>query len=659
MMCDIFTLLIYGLLINLTLSIMLVSRKWLQTYFDKELPKAEELVDLFNAHAFEVEGLEEVGNDWVIDVDVLPNRSSDCLSHRGIARELATILSTPLKSDPFRESLPQWDTTDAVSVEIEDKKLCPRYMAGVVRGVEIGPSPEWLKTSLEAIGQKSINNVVDATNYIMFSLGKPIHAFDLELLTSDADGKKKINVRLAKDEEEITTLTGESYVLSTKDQLIVDGVSDEPLALAGIKGGKQAEVTQGTTDIVVEVANFAPVTVRKTSNAIKLHTDASLRYQNEIPVQLPGFAMREVLKLITSVAKGTIVGVVDGYEHVVENMPIDVTLTEINSLLGLELTKEDVENILVRFEWEFSLDGEEFAVTSPWERTDLTIKQGVIEEIGRMYGYANVVSKLPEVLEEKPPVNKSLYLSELVQSFLANRGYSEVLTYTIVDKGEVELANPFASDKSFMRAYLTPGMLQALELNTQNAPLLGLDAVKLFEAGVVFTDKGEVLHLAVGVRALVGKQGKLENSMKEDVSELLKSLSIDMKVSVQDGVVEIPLEKALATLEIPSTYNEGHRWDAEARFEMWSTYPCVLRDIAIWVPAEVKPEEVLSVIVGKATGLLVRHDKFDEFEKDGKVSYAWHLVFQSKEKTLTDVEIGDIMEDVTKSLNRKKGWEVR
>ncbi len=638
---------------------MLVSRKWLQTYFEKELPKAEELVDLFNGHAFEVEGLEQVADDWVIDVDVLPNRSSDCLSHRGIARELATIMGVPMKRDPLRENLPVWDSTDLVQVRIEDEHLCSRYMAGVVRGVEIGASPEWLKTFLETIGQKSINNVVDATNFVMFSLGQPIHAFDMDLLTADADGKKGIAVRLAKDEEEITTLTNDSYVLTEKDQLIVDGVSDIPLALAGIKGGKQAEVTVKTTDIVVEVATFDPVTVRKTSNRIKLHTDASLRYQNEVPVQLPAFAMREVLTLIEDIANGKVVGVVDGYEHVVENTPIDVTITEINTLLGLELSQEDIEGILVRFEWEFSLDGEEFAVTSPWERTDLTTKEAVIEEIGRMYGYANIVSKLPEVPEAKPPVNKNLYLSTLIQQFFAEHGYSEVLTYTMLDRGEVELANPFTSDKSFMRASLRTGMTQALELNTQNAPLLALDAVKLFEVGTVFTSKGEELHLAVGVKALIGKQSKLDTAMQEDVTELMKSLQVQPKLQVEDGVLEISLEGVLSSLEVPELYGVGHQWDTEARFEMWSPYPYVLRDIAVWVPSEVKPEEVLSEVIRKGTGLLVRYDQFDEYEKDGKVSYAWHLVFQSKEKTLTDVEIGAIMEDVTNTLNRKKGWEVR
>ncbi len=638
---------------------MLVSRNWLQKYFNNELPNAKELVDLFNTHAFEIEGLEKVGDDDVIDVDVLPNRSSDCLCHRGIAKDISTIISEPMKKDPLRESIPAWEEPNNFSVTVEDEKSCPRYMAGVIRGVKVGPSPEWLKTALETLGQKSINNIVDITNYIMLDLGQPTHVFDLSLLKKDENGNRNITVRFAKSDEKITVLTGEEYILNEKNLLIADGASDAPLAIAGIKGGKHAEVTEGTVDVVIEVANFNFVNIRNTSKQIKLQTDASLRFQNEPSERLPAFAMRDAITLFEEVSGGKLVGVTDVYKRKSENKPIDVTLSEINNLLGLNLSLEDVEKILIRFEWEFSRDGEEFAVTGPWERTDIHIKQDVIEEIGRMYGYKNIESKLLPEIKYDVKVNKNLYYSEKIQNALKKLGYSEVLTYTMVDKGVVEIKNPFASDKSFMRMDLSLGMNKALDLNAKNAPLLGLKDVKLFEIGTVFTKKGEELHLCVGVRAISRKQGKADKELENDIKKILDILNVGLKVKIVNGVCEIPLDNAIAILPETSSYEVPHKWDTEARFKMWSIYPFVSRDIAVWVPNNTKSDEVFAEIMSEATDLLVRHNLFDEFEKDGKISYAWHLIFQSKERTLTDTEIGNIMDKITDKINSKKDWKVR
>lgn len=647
---------IYDLVIN---SNMKVSRNWLQKYFEKELPTADELAEVFTHHAFEVEGVEQVGDDFVIDVDVLPNRSSDCLSHRGIARELGTLLSLPLAHDPLRENLPAWDKPDTLTVTVENRVLCPRYMAAVVRGVTVGPSPEWLKKALETLGQKSINNVVDATNYVMQNTGQPLHAFDLSLLEEDAEQKRNITVRCAKDGEKIVTLTGDEYTLKATHQLITDGISGEPLALAGIKGGKQAEVTTNTVDILLESANFNFVTVRKTSNDLKLATDASLRFQNEPAIQLTAFALRDLIELIVDVAEGRLIGVIDVYEPKSENEPIEVTLPEINGLLGTNLTVEDVEKILVRFEWEFSRNDEEFVVTGPWERTDLVIKESIIEEIGRVYGYRNLEAKKLPVVTEAPVVNKKQFYIEKIQNTLSDMGYSEVLTYTLADKGEVELRNPLASDKSFMRMNLTDGITKALQLNAQNAPLLGLDAVRLFEVGTIFTAAGEKTNLVVGCKALGGKQSKLDEVLTADVEKLLTTLGSDAKVKVENGVCELPLDAILTLLPLPEVYEPALPWDTEARFTQWSSYPYMLRDIAVWVPKGTTQEMVEGTILEHATDLLVRHDVFDEFEKEGQVSYAWHLVFQSRERTLTDDEVGKIMERVTSELNAKQDWKVR
>ncbi len=639
---------------------MKVSHKWLQKYFDKELPSAKELADILTFHAFEIEGLEKVDDDWIIDVDVLPNRSSDCLSHRGIAKEISTLISIPLKEDPLRENLPQHEAVDNFFVDVENKKLCPRYMAGIVRGVTIKESPKWLKEALEAIGQKPINNVVDATNYVMFNLGQPLHAFDLDLLEKNDEDKKGIRVRLAKNGEKITTLSDEVCELRDTHQIITDAVSGEPLAVAGVKGGKKAELTEKTTAVVLESANFDFVNVRKMSQELKLPTEASLRFQNEPSPKLVAFAMRDLITLIKDIAGGELVGVADEFNgDDGENLPIEVSLLDINSLLGTQLTDADVENILIRFEWEFSKSGDDLAITPPWERTDMDIKETIIEEIGRVYGYKNIEALLPDVPEEKAKINKRHFYTEKIQNYLFNLGYSEVLTYTLKDKGEVELENPLASDKAFMRTNIKDGILEALELNAQNAPLLGIDAVKIFEIGTVFTKDGERNSLAIGVKAVVGKQTKLENVLREDVKLLLKELDSNAEIKIADGVYEIILDNIIKLLPDPTHYEKPMSWNVDARYSKWSQFPFVLRDIAVWAPKDVPEEDVLKIIQDNGTELLIRTDKFDEFEKDDKISHAWHLVFQSKEKTLTDSEIGEIMKNITDALNAKNSWEVR
>jgi phenylalanyl-tRNA synthetase beta chain len=638
---------------------MKVSRAWLQTYFEDELPSADELAETFTFHAFEVEGVEQVDDDWVIDVDVLPNRSSDALSHRGVARDLATLLSRPLKKDPLREPLPAWEEAPNLEIAVADAALCPRYMGAVMRGVTVRPSPDWLKEALETLGQRSINNIVDATNYVMLNTGQPLHAFDLSKLEHDDDGMRRIGVRLARDGEEIRTLTGDDYTLKATHQVITDANADEPIAIAGVKGGARAEITTDTVDLVLEAANFHYVNVRMTSQDLKLSTDASQRFQNDPSVRLPAFAMRDLIELISELSGGTLAGVTDVYDRDIEYAPIDVTQTEINNMLGTDLSIDDIERILVRLEWEFSLDGEEFAVTGPWERTDINIKEDVIEEIGRIYGYRDLVGILPPHAEKPAAINKNQYYTDAIRQALVSAGYSEVLTYTLTDSGVVELQNPFASDKSFMRQSLTEGMQGALELNTKNAPLLGLSAVKIFEIGTIFAKKGEQLSLCVGNRALTGKQSKADEALLDDVRKALTKIGVKGEVKVEDGITEVVLDNHIDLLPTPEKYGKPLPWNQEARYTRWSPYPFVLRDIAVWVPKDIAADTVLCTIREQASNLLVRADQFDTYEKDDRVSYAWHLVFQSYEQTLTDLDVNEVMKKVTKALEKTKDWEVR
>src|SRR3989344_4110988 len=222
---------------------MKVSYLWLKEYLPDALPNREELQDLITFHAFEIEGSQNVGDDTIINIDVLPNRSSDCLSHRGVAREISAIVGKKLIKDPLQKKLSSVQVANNLIISIENKKQCSRYSTMVIEGVAVGPSPLWLKSRLEALGQRSINNIVDATNYVMFNLGQPLHAFDAQKLKKK-NGKWHIAVRNSHEGEAITALDGAHYTLPEDTIVITDAVEDTLLGIGGIKGGKQAEVTK-------------------------------------------------------------------------------------------------------------------------------------------------------------------------------------------------------------------------------------------------------------------------------------------------------------------------------------------------------------------------------------------------------------------------------
>jgi phenylalanyl-tRNA synthetase beta chain len=260
---------------------MKVSVSWLQKYFKESLPATDVLVDALTFHSSEVEEVIGEGENTVFDVKVLPDRASYGLSHRGIAYELAAALNVPLAEDPLRTELPDWavennDGANAqrsqVAVSIEDSEKCRRYIAAHITGVKVGPSPEWLAVALSRVGQRSINNVVDATNYVMLNLGQPLHAFDAAKLGTAADGGFAIAVRSAHEDEKITTLTGEEFTLTPSTLMITDATNGAAIGIAGVKGGKAAEITEATTDIIIESANFDGTSVRKASQTLKLWT---------------------------------------------------------------------------------------------------------------------------------------------------------------------------------------------------------------------------------------------------------------------------------------------------------------------------------------------------------------------------------------------------
>jgi len=643
---------------------MKVSHAWLQRYFSDPLPSAEDLVEVLTFHSFEIEGVEKIGSDTVLDVDVLPNRSSDCLSHRGIAKELSVLLNIQMKRDPLMEKPPVLEPSNLLKVSVEDTNLVPRFSVALMRGVEVSPSPQWLKESLVSLGQRPINNIVDAANYVMFDLGQPLHIFDADKLKKE-NGEWGIATRYAKEGESVRMLSGVEYSVTKETLLITDMHSGAPLSIAGIKGGKEAEVSDKTKDIIIESATFNPLSIRKTSRRLKLRTDASARFENEPPQEFTVYALNAVIGLILEIAGGESGGVVDKWHEERGKVEISVTVDEINNLLGADVKGSEVEDIFNRFGFSHTRRRDNYEVSVPFYRPDLRIKEDLIEEVGRVYGYDKIPALALTEPKKAPEVNKHFYYTDKIRRFLAGEGFSEVYTYTLRGCGDVELLNPLASDKAYLRDSLKEGLRESLNLNIRNAPLLGIDTVKIFEIGTVFGENGEREELGIGIlssskSANAEVSAKCFRKIKQALGDFLDIPDLGEKEF--EGVWLIDMEELIKKLPQPKRYETlgGLAYRAKgAKYRHISPYPFALRDVAVWTPSGTKPEDVLAIIKKSTGDLLVNHSLFDMFEKEERVSFAFHLILQSPEKTLKEEEIGDIMGKVALKLNKQSGWEAR
>ncbi len=661
---------------------MKVSYNWLQEYFEEALPSVSEIEQVFMMHAFEVDGVEEVeigeGNqkkiDWIIDLDVLPNRAHDALGHRGIAKELSVLLDREMKKDELGSEAsktellghPVSNLLKAVDV---DEEWCPRFTGALVTGVVVKESPDWLKEKLEVMGQKSINNVVDITNYVMFGIGQPAHVWDADKLKNE-NGDIEVGVRKAEDGEKITILGGEEFEIDESIGVVINAHTDEPIGLAGVKGGALAEVDESTVNIVVESSKWHPIMTRRASAKLKIRTDAVQRFENEVAIQQPILGTMEVARLIVEVAGGELEGYVDTNPEAdkSKNECVTIELAGLNAFLGSVITINEAEEILKRFGWEHSIDSESIMVIPPFERLDVNIPEDVYEEIGRVHGFGTIVGEpLPA---DAPPkfINKERVYSELVRKVMLSLDIVETMTYTLTDKGDIKLASILNNDKDHVRANLSDAIVNALDKAEKNAPLLGeYKTVKTFEIGRVFTqaeknEDGEWTSVAVGVRALGKKkrEQKQDDFLTEAKSALEAELGTELSdLVIRDGVLEFNLTKTFAELPIPDAYPELPLIDKDVVFSPMSSYPFMTRDIAMWAPEGVD-EAVITGVIGKHGGeLVVRIDKFDEFAKGGRVSLAFHIIFQSMEKTLTDDEVGDIMKKIETELGGMEGFEVR
>ena len=647
---------------------MKISYNWLNDYFAKKLPPALTVAEALTMNALEVESIEEGETDQVLDVKTTPNMAHHCLSHRGVAEEMSAVLNLPKTnlSRQFGEYAVS-PTQKNVTVSVADATACPRYLSRVIEGVKVGPSPKWLVDRLEALGQRSINNLVDATNFIMLEIGQPLHVFDAYKL-EEVGQTIPIEVSFAEVGMEITTLDQKEMVLD--EHVLMISNNKQPLAIAGVKGGDVAEVDNTTKNVVLEAANFNAPLIRRTSQKLKLQTDASKRYENEITPELAGEGMELLTRLIVELA-GTpdlkIGTVVDIYPQPVETVVVPVTSTELTEITGLSLTPEVVMNIFKRLAFPVTMSGETFQVTIPSHRLDIRLKEDLAEEVGRIYGYSNIPDvDLPQATTA-PVLNKKFYYTNEIRSFLLSQGFSEVMTYTFVEAGEISLANPLVSDRPYLRTSIGPSLARSLETNARYADLIDMAQVKIFEISNVFLGKGEETHLAVGVMNASGDKKLPKDSvvLTETMSSLAKVLGVELQIGGVTNVAELNLDELLTVLPPPTQYNFNiPLMDSNFRFKKISNYPYITRDVAVFVPEGTLVSEIEKIFTIEGGENLVSYRQFDLFTKtlpDGtkKTSYAYRLVFQSYTETLTTAAIDVVMAKITGVMNSLTGWQVR
>lgn len=648
-------------------------------------------------------GLKQV----VVDFEITPNRP-DCLAMVGMAREAAATFDRPFEYPNIElEEAGEKEAKDFVSVEIKNPENCKRYVARAVTDVKIEQSPWWLQKRLMYAGMRPINNIVDITNFVMLEYGQPIHAFDINQVKGG-----KIIVENAADGEKFNTLDENEREL-TKDMLMIKD-AERSIAIAGVMGGLNSEIEEDTTTIIIESANFNGGSVRSTSKKLTLRTEASSRFEKGIDPNLCEAAADRVCKLIEMVGAGKVCkGRVDVYPNPETAKTINIRVDRINKVLGTDLTREEMADILEGLEIQVSGEGNIMTVTPPTVRQDLLEEEDYIEEVARIYGYDNLPVTLPRGNNESGK-SRERALRDMAREALCSMGLNEIQTYSFVspkgvdnvridedswERAFVKLINPLGEENSVMRTILTPNMMEVLARNSSR----NIDAVKAFEIGNTFMDNpyspdnlpDEQYSLCIGM------YGKDEDfySLKGTIVELLKIMGIKDLTFIAESEYGVYHPGRCARIAVPSgrpapegmeeemdelgimgeihpdvAENYGmdgmriyccelmfdsviRHADTNIVFSPLPKYPSTSRDIALLVDEDMEVGKIEAVIKANGSSILESVKLFDVYRgkqvEEGKKSVAFALVYRDAEKTLTDEDVAEVHDKVLEALKDK------
>lgn len=647
-------------------------------------------------------------DDTVLELDILPN-SAHCLNMIGVAYEVASILDRDLRLPEPQVEEASTPASSKISVQIEAKDGVPFYGARVIEGVKIAPSPHWLQNKLIAVGVRPINNIVDITNYVLMEYGQPLHAFDYDQFGSD-----QVLVRRAAEGEKMTTLDDIERTLTSEDLVITNG--EKPVALAGVMGGANSEVSNDTRNILLEAALFDGRSIRRTSSRLGLRTDASSRYEKGIDPGRVKEAADRAAQLMTELAGGTVLkGIVEDGEA--ESTPHDITMpwTKINAVLGTEFSKDDILSVFRRLRFEAIIDGDVLTVKVPSRRPDVTIPVDLVEEVGRTFGYDHVPSTLPEGATEGKLTDYQKK-RRIIERYMTGAGLYQTVTYSLTTKERTEsvssiekedfvpirLAMPMSEDRSVLRLNIVPMLLEVVQYHLNRR----MNDAAIFEMGKVFLSQNEQLtdlptereHLAGAITGNFRTDDWHHESLKVDfyvvkgileglfnlcgISDRIQYAPVERKGMhpgrtadvLMDGRVLGYVGQIHPVLQKELDLNDTYVFELDAtiilnaevpalHYVSIPRFPAMTRDIALVVDTHVTAGELTDVIRANGGKLLTDVRLFDlytgERMEPGKKSLAFSLTYLDPERTLTDEEVTKVHSHVLEELESKLGAVLR
>ncbi|WP_129595995.1 phenylalanine--tRNA ligase subunit beta [Anaerophilus nitritogenes] len=653
---------------------------------DEEYPLGTNILDILEL------------NDHVIEFEITPNRP-DCLSVLGMARETGATFNLPLKYPDIHIKEEVEDIKNYTSVEVKNNDLCKRYVARVIKDVNVTHSPQWLQNRLRKMGMRPINNIVDITNYVMLELGQPLHAFDLDQLNN-----QKIVVKNA-EEKTFTTLDETKRNIDENMLMIYDG--EKAVAVAGVMGGLNSEVTKNTKTILLESANFNGDSIRTTSKKLGLRTEASARFEKGVDPNLALIAANRVCQLIEETGAGKIVkGVIDLYPKVEEEKTILVRPNRINQLLGTKLSKSEMIKILEKLEMKVKDEEENLIVTVPTFRFDITQEIDFVEEIARIYGFDRLDMTLPKGSGQGAKTNGQI-IEDIIKNTLNAAGLNEIQTYSFMSpkvfdllcigkescmRSVVKVINPLGEENSIMRTTLMGNMLEVLSRNYNR----NVEEAKAFELGNIFIPKDiPVTELPIEKKVLtIGMYGTEIDfySIKGAIESLLKRLRIEnieyipqksnttfhpgrcanivyenhilgVMGEIHPDVLEnYKLGTRVYVVEIDATMLMGIT-KPDRIYKELPKYPAMTRDIALVVKDEVYVKQIEDIAKANGEDLLESIKLFDVYKgkqiEEGYKSIAYSLTYRAKDRTLTDEEVTKVHEKIVKTLEEELGGSLR
>jgi phenylalanyl-tRNA synthetase beta chain len=673
---------------------MKLSVNWLNEFVKVDQPARQVKSDL-TMIGLNTEALMQAGDDWVLDVEVTTNRP-DCLNHYGVARELATLYRRPLKKLEALVRESGQPARGVASIEIADPDLCARYCGRVVQGVEVKPSPPWLAKRLEALGQRPINNVADVTNYVLMELGHPLHAFDLARIRQN-----RIIVRRARPGEQLRTLDGVDRTLTRDNLVIADGV--RAVALAGVMGGEDTEISASTRSVLLESAWFEPVSIRRTSKSQGMHTEASHRFERGADMEMAPVALDRTAALIQEIAGGEVLArMIDVYPRPWERRELRLGQGEISRILGADVAGEEVERILssLGFAVERTDEGS-WRVRIPSFRVDVSRQVDLVEEVARHVGY----DRLPARVRPAPPrVDRDTTRDKVItiSSLLVGLGFHEIIATSMIGPAETQrfspaqpvvLANPLSQDASAMRTSAVPSMLRAIRWNLDR----DTNDVRLFELGKTYqigTDgvpqERRVLTLGVTGHRRPASVYDTEAAfdfldLKGDVETILLAFELpglDFSACARpdlqpkrSGRMSFHGEELAVFGLIPADLARDYKlrqevWIAEVdcerlvgcplrskKFQPISKFPAVERDFSLVLPDDLLYARLAATLAGLGLEEIQSFRPVDRADRSkvpslaaGHYALLLRVTFQSHTHTLTSDEVGTLCQKLLAAL---------